>query len=343
MSRSRQPRLQATTPQKDKVQTASIRDVARLAGVSIASVSRALNVGTGNVSAATRERVLRAAEELKYAPNQIGRALRAQTTNTYAFILSNIQNNLFSAVAWELERLIAERGAGLLLYTSNEDPKIQDDCLDDARSRQVAGIFFMCAVESDKLADTAEREQCVFINRRVPGIQDVPFVGIDDYSAAQHLFRSAVKRRSGPIGVIHGPKSSDTSRRRLEGFLESASAMGCTIEADAIIEAELSIESGYAAANQLFSQRKFETVFCGNDQIAYGVHHRLAELDIAVPDETSVFGFDDNPLNQWLAPWLSTVRVPHLRFAANALSGMEALVAGQNLGDSILPYELILK
>ena len=340
----RQHRPSPTVPERERPQQASIRDVAQLAGVSIASVSRALNTGTGKVAATTRQRVLEAAAELNYSPNQIGRALRAQSTNTYAFMLSNIQNNLYSAVAWELERLIASRGAGLLLYTTNEDPVIQDACLEDARSRQVAGIFFMCAVESGKLASTVASEQCVFINRRVPSLGDTIFVGIDDYTAAQQLVRQSIRDKAARVGVVHGPSFSDTSMRRLEGFKKSAASMGVEINERAFVEAELSIESGYAAAYKLFSEQRFDYVFCGNDQIAYGVHRRLNELEIAVPGETRIFGFDDNPLNQWLAPWLSTVRVPHLSFASEALSKMEAMVDGNAApGDAILPYEFILK
>lgn len=336
---------QSDTPvaERGAGQLASIRDVARLAGVSISSVSRALNPGTGKVSEATRLRVVRAAEELRYSPNHFGRALRSQNTNTYAFVLSSIQNNLYSAVAWELERRISEMGAGMLIYTSNEDAATQDRCLEDAASRQVAGVFFMCAVESDLLKPTVERGNCVFINRRVNSIPDVPFVGIDDKSAARELFATAVRRIDGRIAIVHGPQSSDTSARRLRGFLGIAKELGCNIPDDAIVGSDLSIESGYTAASKLFGSQTFNAVFCGNDQIAYGVYRRCRELGLQVPNDVSLFGFDDNPLNEWLAPWLSTVRVPYAVFAAASLETMKTLNEGKSAPGAILPYELLLK
>lgn len=343
MPKSEPSQSDASSVDRDARQPASIRDVAKQAGVSISSVSRALNPGTGKVSEKTRRLVVHVAKELNYSPNHIGRALRSQSTNTYAFVLSSIQNNLYSAVAWELERRISEMGAGMLIYTSNEDPETQDKCLEDAASRQVAGVFFMCAVESARLRSTVDRGNCVLINRRVKSIPEVPFVGIDDNAAAREFFSAAARRFDGPIAIIHGPKTSDTSARRLNGFLAVASELGCDIPEDAVLGSDLSIESGYAAANKLFSARSFKAVFCGNDQIAYGVYRRCRELGLSVPDDVLLFGFDDNPLNEWLAPWLSTVRVPYASFAAASLETMVALGEGKPALDVILPYDLVLK
>jgi LacI family transcriptional regulator len=230
---------------------ASIHDVAKRAGVSIASVSRAMNEGGSGVSLKTREQVLRAVEELNYSPNHIGRSLRARSTDTYALILSNIQNNFFAAVAWELERLASERGWGLLLYTSNENPDMQDRCLEEIRSRQVSGIFLLCAVESARLPEAVGSSKVVFINRRIPSFPQVPFIGIDDMSASRELIGAALRRNPGRIGIIHGPSTSDTSRRRLKGMLDRCAEQGIAIEPQDICEATLSMESGYFAATKL--------------------------------------------------------------------------------------------
>jgi LacI family transcriptional regulator len=320
----------------------SIHDVARAAGVSIASVSRVLNTGSGSVSDQTRAKVSKAVEELGYSPNHMGRSLRAQKSNTYAFMLSNIQNNLFSAVAWELERLISAQGAGMLLYTTNEDPDTQDICIEDAMSRQVAGIFFLCAVQSGKLSAAVERGGCIFINRRVIGIDPVPFVGIDDLAAAQDLMLTGLRRTDAPVAVVHGPLRSDTSSRRLRGFSLAAAKMGRPLNPDHVHEAELSMESGYQVASKLLSGTSFGAIFCGNDQIAYGVWRRCRELGIAVPGGLHLYGFDDNPLNEWLAPWLSTIRVPYKAFAASAAQLIES-DSRTSSQEVMLPYELVIR
>ena len=318
----------------------SIKDVARAAGVSIASVSRVMNAGSGNVSAGVRARVEKAVAELDYRPNWIGQALRSQANDTYALVVSSIENNFFSAVAWEIERGLNDRGAAMLLFHSNEDPVRQDRCLSEVASRQVAGVFLLCAVESPGLVALRGHTPMMFINRRLASMPDVPFVGIDDRSAAVEIAGAVLRDTEGRIGVIHGPMSSTTSRARLDGFREAFSQAGRPAD---LIEAELSMESGYDCAVRLIEKGRYAALVCGNDQIAYGTYRRCRELGIAVPGDTAIYGFDDNPLNQWLAPWLSTVSVPHLQFAQAALAGMARLNCGEVPRDAILPYDLVLR
>jgi LacI family transcriptional regulator len=324
-------------------QNISIKDVARRAGVSIASVSRVLNEGTGSFSEKTKQRVLKAVKELNYNPNRIGRALRAQTTDTYALIISNIQNNFYAAVAWEIERLLGEQGKAVLLFTTNEDPDIQDRCLEEIRSRQVIGTFMLCAVESPRLVEMAKEDKVIFINRRIRSLPDVPFIGIDDMSASKELMRGALRQDEGRIGIIYGPQTSDTSSRRLEGMLAICEEMGRPVRPEDRREALLSMESGYEAAVSLMSQEKFTSLFCGSDQIAYGAYRRCRELGLDVPDDVRIYGFDDNPMNEWLAPWLNTVRVPHLGFAKAAVEQMKFLKDGLARKETVLPYELIMR
>ena len=321
----------------------SIKDVARAAGVSIASVSRAMTPGAPGVSAATRTRVEKAATALNYSPNRIGQALRGQPDQTYAMVISSIQNNFFSAVAWEIERRLNDRGAAMLLFNSNEDAALQDRCLKEVTARQVAGVFLLCAVESPGLTAFAAHTPVLFINRRVEAIPNVPFVGIDDRAAAMEMARAVLEGAPARIGIIHGPSRSATSRERLRGFRDTFAMAGRAIAPADIREAELSMESGYHCARILLDQGAFDALVCGNDQIAYGAYRRCRELALDVPRDVSIFGFDDNPLNQWLAPWLTTVSVPHVRFAEAAVANMAVLEGGEIPDDVILPYNLVLR
>jgi LacI family transcriptional regulator len=173
-------------------------------------------------------------------------------------------------------------------------------------------------------------------------MENVPFVGIDDLAAAQDLMLTGLRRTDGPVAVVHGPLRSDTSSRRLRGFLLAAEKMGRPLNPDHMRQAELSMESGYQAATTLLSGTSFGAIFCGNDQIAYGVWRRCREMGIAVPGVLHLYGFDDNPLNEWLAPWLSTIRVPYKAFAAMAAQLMDQ-GSGDSLQDVMLPYELVIR
>ncbi|MEO1701657.1 MAG: LacI family DNA-binding transcriptional regulator [Pseudomonadota bacterium] len=321
----------------------SIKDVAARAGVSIASVSRVVNDGSGTVSENIRTKVLQAVRDLNYNPNRIGRALRQKSTDTYALVISNIQNNFYAAVAWEVERLLNDMGRAVLLFSTNENPTIQDQCLDEIRSRQVAGIFMLCAVDSPGLRAIRSELEITFINRRIVSMPDVPFIGIDDFTASKELMRKVLKTGVNDIGIIHGPLTSDTSARRLRGMKASLDDMGIEVPSHRMFEALLSMEGGYASAQRLLDGEPPQVIICGTDQIAYGVYRRCRELALDVPNEVSVYGFDDNPLNEWLAPWLNTVRVPHLDLARAAVDSVTRPDLPHTRKDQILPYQIILR
>ncbi len=323
--------------------TVSIKDVAKRAGVSIASVSRVVNDNPKHVSKKTRALVQQAISELNYSPNRIGRALRAQTSDSLALIISNIQNSFYAAVAWELESKLNETGTAMLLFNSNEDPQLQDRFLEEIKSRRVGGIFMLCAVESEGLRETVKSFPTIFLNRPIPSIPDVSYIGIDDYAAARELATSMLANGQGRLAILHGPRSSETSSRRLKGVLDTCNDRGYQISEDDLFEAELSMESGYQGASELLGERNYKAVFCGNDQIAYGVFRRCRELGLAVPGDIRIYGFDDNPLNEWLAPWLNTVRVPHVAYAENAVQQMKKLTRGGDTRQLILPYDLVIR
>ena len=175
----------------------------------------------------------------------------------------------FASVAWEIERRLNDRGAAMLLFNSNEDAELQDRCLREVTSRRVAGVFLLCAVDSPGLRDLAEHTPVLFINRRLGALPNIPFVGIDDRSAAMELAGAVLRERPGRIGLIHGPTQSATSRARLDGFQEAFATGGRSVGADDMIEADLSMESGYDCATRLLDRGRYGALVCGNDQIAY--------------------------------------------------------------------------
>jgi LacI family transcriptional regulator len=323
--------------------TVSIRDVADRAGVSIATVSRVINNEAGGVSEETRNRVRQYVEELGYRPNHAGRSLRAQSTDTYALVISNIQNAFYASVAWELERILNESGKVMLFFNTNENAALQDRAFEEINARRVNGIFVLCAVESRLLKATCEQNPVVFLNRMVKGIEDFSFVGIDDYSAARDLMQAILRNNPAPIGVIHGPNYSDTSARRLRGILEVAAERGMPIAQGDRREAQLTMESGYRCAVDLLQNKKYSAIYCGGDLIAYGVYRRCRELGLRVPEDVRIYGFDDNPLNEWLAPWLNTLRVPHVSMASAAIDQLLKLKDGGPHRSTILPYNIVLR
>jgi LacI family transcriptional regulator len=341
--RAAEPSSQSATAGRRNGKSVSIRDVAEKAGVSIATVSRVINNEAAGVSDETRSRVRQLVDELGYRPNHAGRSLRAQSTDTYALVISNIQNAFYAAVAWELERLLNDSGKVMLFFNSNENAALQDRAFEEINARRVNGIFVLCAVESRLLRTTCMQNPIVFLNRRVPSIQPFSFVGIDDYSAARDLMQAIVRNNAAPIAVIHGPNYSDTSARRLRGILEVAAEHGSPIAPSDCREAQLTMESGYQCAVDLLQTRRYNAIYCGGDVIAYGVFRRCRELGLKVPEDVRIYGFDDNPLNEWLAPWLNTLRVPHVGMASAAIEQLLRLKEGGPHRSTILPYDIVLR
>lgn len=334
------PALQAS---QNKPSAVSIHDVARRGGVSIATVSRVINNEARGVSSETRARIQALVKEMNYEPSRIGRALRGQATDTFALVISNIQNNLYAAIAWELERQLNEIGKVMLLFNTNEDPALQDRCFHEINARSVSGLFVLCAVESKHLRKTVNQNHTVLINRRVDALKEISFVGVDDYSAARDIMIAILNSQQLPLGIIHGPLYSDTSSRRLQGVLDTLRENNVPTQSEDIREASLSMDSGYQCAVELFEHKKYRSLFCGSDQIAYGAYRRCRELGLAVPGDVKIYGFDDNPLNEWLAPWLNTVRIPHASFAGEAIRQLQSLREGGSHRSIILPYDIILR
>jgi LacI family transcriptional regulator len=318
-----------------------IRDVAVSAGVSVATVSRVLS-GNGYVAKDTRLRVQGVIADLRYKPNELGRALRTQRSGAVALLISNIQNSFYAAVALEIERRLAAIGYVTLLCNTNEDSEIQDRELEEITSRNVAGVLMLCVVASPRIAALLRNQTCIFINRRLAGFEDTPFVGVDDYQAARELASVIAGGAARRIGVAHGPLYSITSANRLRGLRDGLFAHGVELAGEAVIESSLSIEGGYQAVKTLLERGgKFDALFCGNDQIAYGAHRRCRELSLRAPEDIEIYGFDDNPMNQWLAPWLNTVRVPTASYARETVDLLRHLWDGGEPRQIILPYEIV--
>ena len=321
-----------------------IRDVAEAAGVSIATVSRVLS-GRGSSAPATREKVHSAVARLGYRTNDAGRALRTRRSGAVALMISSIKNSFYATIANEIEQRLTALGFVTLFGNTNEDPELQDQFLEEVTSRSVSALVLLCAVESDRIVELAAHQPCVLVNRRLAGLERCSFVGIDDELAARQLAEAMVRRGARRVAMIRGPDYSATSAARTHGLSTRLAELGAPVADADSVEARLGISAGYQAAARLLSGRgaRPDALFCGNDQIAYGAWRRARELGIEVPEALRIYGFDDNPLNQWLAPWLDTVRVPPDAYARETVAQLGALAAGGAHRDIIVPYELVLR
>jgi LacI family transcriptional regulator len=213
----------------------------------------------------------------------------------------------------------------------------------------VRGVALLGAVESDGLRKMARRNvPIVFVNRKPPPGIYGPFIGIDNRKAGGDIARHFLERGFRPCAAIHGPLFSSASRERFEGYRDTLAQGGQPLDGQFVRGAELNMQSGYAAAAALLGGRKKpRAIFCGNDLIAYGAFRRCGEQGLAVPGDIALFGFDDNPLNEWIAPWLSTIHVPYDSIGASVKTELQRLWDGKGalrrVEQRLLPYQIQLR
>jgi LacI family transcriptional regulator len=323
-------------------------DVARRAGVSVATVSRVLNgKDTARFSGETADRVWAVARELNYSPSELGRSLRTAKSRAAALLVPDATNGFCADVASSLETTLREAGMSMLLCNTAESPERQDDYLEQVISRGISAVVLLGAVESPGLLRIAKTDTpVVFVNRRPPDPVKGHFVGIDNRSAGAAVAEHFVARGYKDCAVIHGPQRYAASAERLAGFRAKLKEHGIKLPASRQIESALTSEAGHEQAQALLASAKPpRAVFCGNDSIAYGVYRAAAEAGLDVPRDLAIFGFDDNRLNQWLAPWLSTVHVPVQDFGPAIAEILQERREGaaQSPATVLLPYTLVIR
>ncbi len=324
-------------------------DVARRAGVSVATVSRVINGRAVNrASATTRKRVENVIAELHYRPLRAGRALRTMQSHLVALLIPDITNAFYAAIAYSIESAISDLGYAMVLCNTKENPEVQDMYLEEMQAHLVSSIVLLGAVDTPGLRRAmAAGVSVIFINRRAPPGLSGPFVGIDNYGAARLVAEHFSRQGYARCAAIHGPLFSSASRERLEGYRDCLDHAGMPLEDKYVVGADLTIDSGYSSAVLLLDRDpRPRAVFCGNDLIAYGAHRRCRELGLRVPEDVALFGFDDNPLNETLAPWLSTIHVPHDQFGPATAQIVRDLDNGTAVGkhtEILLPYRCALR
>lgn len=285
----------------------TIRDVAREAKVSVATVSRALN-GSTNVTPATRARIERAAARLRYVPLGAARSLVTRRTQAVGALLPDLFGEFFSELIRGIDLAARAHGLHLLLSSSHGDADEAAAALRTMQGR-VDGLLIMsphfdsgflrkhlAASLPAVLLDTRSRR-----DRRA-------HVNIDNYGGACAMTRHLLACGHRNVAFIQGPQANHDTRERRRGFEETmAGRHGVKTR---FLQGDYSEESGYRAGRKLLSTRKLpDAVFAANDMMAIGCLSAFNEAGVRVPGEVALAGFDDIPISRYMHPPLTTVRV----------------------------------
>ncbi|MGH3358922.1 MAG: LacI family DNA-binding transcriptional regulator [Nocardioidaceae bacterium] len=304
------------------MQTPTLRDVAKAAGVHAATASRALNPETRRlVNSDTAHRVLKVAEALGYQPNPIARSLKTAKSRTVGLVIPDLTNPLFPPIVRGIEDVLGPAGYSALIANTDNDPDREAAQVSSLRSRHVEGLIIATAQLDHPLLHQihAQGVRMVLVNRRTENL-DVPCISSDDTAgvdaAVSHLAGLGHTR----IAHVSGPTSTSTGVVRANAFRNAVREHGLDDDAALIVASDHWSEDDGARALRALLDRGAEptAVVAGNDLIGLGCYDVFAERGIACPEDMSVVGFNDMPFLDKLRPPLTTVSVPHHQVGVEA-------------------------
>jgi LacI family transcriptional regulator len=288
-----------------------MRDVANLAGVSTATVSRVLN-NQSHISEGTRSKVISAIEQLDYQLNRVARQLRLERTQILGLIISDIANPFFTSVVRGIEDAAYEHGYSLLLCNSDEHLAKEELYIRILLGEKVAGVIISPTDENSTAARALieSRVPVVAMDRRLRHL-DVDTVIVDNaqgaYDAVAHLIGLGHSR----IALIGGPIQITTARERQEGYKQALQDHGLQTDETLIRRGDFKQESGYVAATELLALDDPPTaIFAANNLMTLGALNAIHEQRLNIPTDVAIVGFDDMPWAPSLDPPLTTISQP---------------------------------
>ncbi len=324
----------------------TLKDIARVAGVNASTASRCLS-GFRGVNEVTRQTVLRVAAEMNYRLNRVARGLVTGRSHTIALLISDIRNPFFAEVARGAEDAANAAGCDLILCNSDFDAGKQMSYLNSLSEKRVDGIL-MNSVASLRRAQLKElsdiRVPIVLLNK--PAIRTgFSTVCADNYEGGRLAGGHLAQLGHRNIAHITGPKHHGNLTERARGFLSALKS--ARIPAPLLFSGQNSFSGGYELARTVFEKHPQVTaIFAANDAMAFGVGRAAAEMNLKIPRDVSLVGFDDVDLAQVVNPPLTTIHAPKYEIGQVAVETLLKLVsqgAGRPPEQRMLGVELVIR
>jgi LacI family transcriptional regulator len=281
------------------------RDVARLAGVSQPTVSRALR-DDPRVSEATKQRIRDAALALGYSPNAIGRALSVGRSTRVGLVVTDLENQFYAHVIAPMHQELERLGYELVLITeSSEVGPVAEHVLGHGLSGVVLATTTVDSILPTRLRDRGI--PFVYFNRTAQAVP-ADSVTVDPDQGVRELLTDLIARGHTRIGAIFGPRNTSTGEQREQAVRSVLDEHGLTLAHRDVLHGPFDFDAGHRGAHTLLDRPQPPTaILCGNDVVALGALNAAAERGVAVPAQVSIVGFDDLPTSRWALIRLSTV------------------------------------
>lgn len=296
-----------------------MRDIARMAGVSTATVSRILNDMSGQASKETVKRVMDAVAATGYVPNSMARSLRRRDPRALILLLPNIDNPFLTQVARGVEDVAQTEGFSVLLCNSDDQPQKERSYLQIAESGGASGVI---AVPTTPHLDVSSLESLkvpvVAILRPLEGNASVDTILIDTFSASRNATRHLLSQGHRRIGCLAGTRNNYSDKQRLLGYQQAHQEAGVAVDESMVVFSETTVASGREAAVELMSRGSPTAILIANSLMAIGVIGAFSARQGDAAPRPEMIAFDDAPWIRELAPYLGVIRQPGYEFGRAA-------------------------
>lgn len=336
-----------TPPAGRLTHTPTMADIARAAGVSASTVSRAL-AGSPTIPEETRRRIEAVAREAGYTMNRHARSLRMKRSRVMLVLIPNLANPNFPDLLMHIDKAAYDCGYDIMIAHTAIDPHRSDRYVDELLSGGIDGVLLTANYCPPKLLD------CIAAGMRLPIVrtlsptvspEGISGVQINEFRAAFEVVSHLAEQGHRRIAHVGGPPAELVAIARRRGWEKALAARGLPVEPDLYIEAGFTIEDGHRAADKIRALSTLpDAAFCSNDESAYGLIAGLKAHGLQVPRDIAIAGFDDLSFSAVMDPPLTTVRLPRQEMAEQAVRKLKALIEDGAENDiTVLEHRLIIR
>lgn len=292
----------------------TIKDIARLAGVSTATVSKVINRKDHEITETTRKKVMSIVRQYNYVPNRIASSMVTKKTHTIGLIIPDISNPFFPELARGVEDYASKLGYAVFLCNTDNDAQKEQTYLEKLQEKMVDGIILTASSHRRTNSNDLKESNIpiVALDREIDSFKSGGTVISDNLSGAYGAVSYLLSRGMKKILYLAGPINSKPSKDRLQGYINALEDHNHQVKQEMILDGSFTLDWGYSGTLKAIDQGlEFDSIFCGNDMIAFGAIQAIKLKGLRVPQDISVIGFDDIAMAGIIDPPLTTVKQPN--------------------------------
>ncbi|MCP1111144.1 LacI family DNA-binding transcriptional regulator [Ohessyouella blattaphilus] len=324
---------------------ATIKDVAKRAKVSVATVSRVMG-NKEHVTESARLKVEKAIKELNYQPNITARRLREQKTKSIIVIVPDINNTFFPEVFRGIEAVATQKGYRVWLEDMQNNPDIEREIFEVLPQKQVDGIISLTARTKRETIEAVAKQYPLVIAGQYLEDSKIPYVGISNIKASRDAVNHLIKLGHTNIAHISGPLNQLIFQDRLKGYESALERAGLKVDKDLVFKGNYTYESAFELSTEIIkSKKQITAIFAANDEMAAGVIKGIKAAGKRVPEDYAVIGFDNIRLAAIIEPAITTINQPKKEMGKRAIEMLFDLIEGRALKEErvVLKHSLVVR